>query len=87
MTIVLPREREGWRAVEAQRACAGAADPFGGEGRAITEAPVLFGPGGLTEVLGVPASGAESVTLWAHSEPGTCFALASLEDAAGRAWV
>lgn len=68
-------------------ACAGAADPLGGQGRAITEGPVPFGPGGLTEVLTVPASGAESVTLWARSEPGTCFALVSLEDASGRAWV
>ncbi len=62
-------------------------DPLGGGGRAITAEPVPFDADGLTPPLSVPAFDGESVTLWARSEPGTCFALASLEDAAGRAWV
>ncbi|WP_224367313.1 reprolysin-like metallopeptidase [Hyalangium versicolor] len=58
------------------------------EGEAwITAEPVAFGAGGLTPVLSVPPFDGESVSLWAKSEPGTCFALASLDDAQGRTWV
>lgn len=61
--------------------------PVGGAGALLTARPVAFGAGGLTPTLSIPTFDGESVALWAKSEPGTCFALASLEDAVGRAWV
>ncbi|KFA90472.1 M43 family zinc metalloprotease [Archangium violaceum] len=59
----------------------------GGGGPLLTAEPVAFGAGGLTPALSIPPFDGESVALWVKSEPDTCFALASLEDAAGRAWV
>lgn len=71
-------------------ACAGGDEPPGaldGGGKLLTAEPVAFGADGLTPVLSIPPFEGESVALWAKSEPGTCFALASLEDAGGRTWV
>ncbi|ATB44880.1 hypothetical protein [Corallococcus macrosporus] len=72
-------------------ACAGGdtpprAPPDGGAPW-LTAEPVAFGADGLTPALSIPPFAGESVALWARSEPGTCFAVASLEDAQGRAWV
>lgn len=72
-------------------ACAGVDEPprapLEGDGPWLTAEPVAFGAGGLTPTLSLPPFEGESVALWAKSEPGTCFALAFLEDAGGRTWV
>ncbi len=72
-------------------ACAGGDGPplapLEEAGPVFTAGPVAFGAGGLTPTLSLPPFEGESVALWAKSEPGTCFALASLEDAMGQRWV
>lgn len=73
-------------ALVALAACAGVPDALGGEGRSITEEPVSFGSGGVTPPLAVPPFDGESLALWARTEPGTCFAVDTLE-AGGRAVV
>lgn len=60
-------------------------DPLGGRGRSL--ARVTFGADGLTPTLSIPAFTGDALALWAKTEPGTCFAIASLEDAHGRKWV
>ncbi|MFP2896105.1 hypothetical protein [Corallococcus sp. 4LFB] len=61
--------------------------PLDGGEPLLTAEPVAFDADGLTPPLSIPPFAGESVALWARSEPGTCFALASLQDARGRTWV
>jgi Pregnancy-associated plasma protein-A len=50
-------------------------------------ASVTFGPEGVTSPVLVPAFTGEALALHARTQPGTCFALTSLEDESGREWV
>lgn len=61
--------------------------PLDGAEPLHTEEPVAFDADGLTPPLSIPPFAGDSVALWARSEPGTCFALTSLVDTQGRAWV
>lgn len=68
--------------------CAANGQPADAEARFDAPlASVVFGDDGLTPPLSVPAFRGASLTLHARTDPGTCFAIASLEDAEGHAWV
>lgn len=68
--------------------CAANGEPADAEARSDAPlASVVFGDDGVTPPLSVPAFRGASLTLHARTDPGTCFAVASLEDAEGHTWV